>query len=518
VFGVALAAWLYRSPEQADRRLRARSTLLLAVLAYIVATILSLYLIGMTVAPFMLGASVFILIYALLNRASAPGHESRIGVWIGEHSYSLFLVHHPIILLLVPWGLASGSRVTLGFAGAVILTFVGAVVLEKATVFSQTLLTRWYRTVGLGGILLRGAAVLGILVAILVGAELLVRQVWPQEVLGWGERSSLQADSTVGWKLIPSTTTRLRWASYDYTVTANSLGFPAPEYPVEKPAGVFRILVVGDAFSSAEGVNTDQSWPRLLEDNLNQHQTAQSVEVMNFAVTGYGPNQYAAVIQTFAPTYHPDLIIVEAFVNDFDDVLISDDAFRSSIGFGSPSADSLYATMRLLNLRRFLTLQVINPLKELVRNQPNPEGYVLGHFRLLERDNPELDTAYEPMRQRYEQIKRVADSIGAQVMIVMAPSSAQVCASDQLPYYPKHIDVHDASRFDLEKPQRLVHQMTESLDVPYFDLRPVLHGINEGCPYQPYNMHWLPSGHATVASYVEGVISANQYLQPATSQ
>ena len=101
-----------------------------------------------------------------------------------------------------------------------------------------------------------------------IGIELLVQTFDPQEVKGWGEKPSLEPHDTFGWYLIPNQTTRLRWESYDYYVNSNELGFPGPSYPEEKTPETIRILTFGDAFTSAEGVNTEQAWPRLLESNL----------------------------------------------------------------------------------------------------------------------------------------------------------------------------------------------------------------------------------------------------------
>ena len=92
----------------------------------------------------------------------------------------------------------------------------------------------------------------------------------PNEMMGWGEKPALRPDPVFGWRLIESKTTRLRWQGYDYVVTSNSLGFPGPEYTTSKPPDVYRIMTVGSGFTSAEGVDTDQSWPRVLERILNR--------------------------------------------------------------------------------------------------------------------------------------------------------------------------------------------------------------------------------------------------------
>src|SRR5262249_27318007 len=131
----------------------------------------------------------------------------------------------------------------------------------------------------------RVATGLGALALTLVAAELAVRRLDPREVWGWGERPSLVADAAFGWKLRPSSDTRLRWLGYDYVVHANALGSPGPEPAETRAPGTLRVLVTGDAFASAEGVDTALAWPRLLESALGRRGTG--AEVLNFAITGY---------------------------------------------------------------------------------------------------------------------------------------------------------------------------------------------------------------------------------------
>jgi peptidoglycan/LPS O-acetylase OafA/YrhL len=433
VFGISLAAWLHHAPNRTDVRLRSPSTLLLVLGLYLLGTALSLTLLGMTVAPFLLGVGAFVILYSVLSSSNRlAGRGIGVGAWIGRHSYSLYLLHHPLILLLVPAGLEiSGHRALASTAAAALFTVVGALVLEWGVSGTQAILGRWRKDIGLPHTALRIVA-LGIVVGVLlVSSELVVRWVAPQEVLGWGERPSLEPDPTLGWRLKPSHNTRLRWESYDYYVTANSQGFPGPEYPALKTPETFRILTVGDAFTSAEGVDTDQAWPRLLEAELASRLPDRRVEVLNFAITGYGPNQYAAVVEMFAPIYQPDLILIGFFVNEYQDVLWSDEDFRHSIGFDLPPQDGWYAIASLSNLRQFVDLWLAEPVIELLRNKPSPHGYFLGNFLALERNRPDLqDTGRQLVAERIEQIKSVADEAGAKVAIAMIP--APVCRLDRL--------------------------------------------------------------------------------------
>jgi hypothetical protein len=260
-------------------------------------------------------------------------------------------------------------------------------------------------------------------------------------------------------------------------------------------------------------VNTDQAWPRLLEADLAERVPGRRVEVLNFGITAYGPNQYALVIEKFAPVYHPDLTIIGFFVNGYEDVLINVEKYSQSIGFSLPSQNSWQAVARLVHVRRFIRLQLIEPFIERVRGKLREHGYFLGNFLALEKSRPDITvTGRQLVAERLKQIKTAADWLGAKVVIAMIPAPVQVCRPDQLAYYPRHVNLNDTTRFDLEQPQRMTQEIALSLGFAYYDLLPVLKSARGDCPYHSRNMHWTVAGHRAVADYLAQVPLSDRRL------
>jgi peptidoglycan/LPS O-acetylase OafA/YrhL/lysophospholipase L1-like esterase len=485
--GMGLAAWMHAQPSTADAWLRRRGTRVAALGVWMAGSALSLTLLGMTVAPFLLGTGAFGVLYV----AAANRGRGGVWAWMGRHSYSLFLTHQPFVAFCVPHGMdASPGRIAAGVGAALLLTVASAVTLEWAVGPGIASARRlgWRRfAVALGG-----------LAVTLIAAEVTVRRLDPREVWGWGERASLVADDAFGWRLRPSSDTRLRWLGYDYVVHANALGFPGPE-PAQThvPAGL-RVLVTGDAFTSAEGVDTALAWPRLLESALGQR--GAGAEVLNFAVTGYGPNQEAAVVKAFVPRFRPDVVVVQMFVNDFDDALTTDQDFRQSIGFGRPDPGTWTSILALPHLRDLVKVELLEPLYARVTGTPARRGYHLGNFPALERDRPELEEGRRIAAARLQEIADVARGIGARLVVLMVPAPGQVCDPHDLAYWPRDVDLGDGQRFDPERPQRWSGQLARAVGAEYHDLRDVLRG--GPCPYQPRNMHWTAEGHHRVAAAV----------------
>ncbi len=101
------------------------------------------------------------------------------------------------------------------------------------------------------------------------------------------------------------------WLGYNvsYSINSDALN-ERMEYPIEKPANTYRILVLGDSFTFGLFVNTYENYTELLETRLNETCLAYSgIEVLNLGVPGYDIGFSAERFRLRGQKYDPDLVI-----------------------------------------------------------------------------------------------------------------------------------------------------------------------------------------------------------------
>lgn len=116
------------------------------------------------------------------------------------------------------------------------------------------------------------------------------------------------------YEMEPNTTIQndIYWLENDPTYLINSDGLnDEKNYAVIKPEGVFRILTLGDSYTMGENVNTWESWPSLLEEELNKNFNCSnsSYEVINLGMRGYDIPYLVERFKRLGLKYDPDLII-----------------------------------------------------------------------------------------------------------------------------------------------------------------------------------------------------------------
>ena len=96
----------------------------------------------------------------------------------------------------------------------------------------------------------------------------------------------------------------------------NSLGFRGPEFSLNKPAGVFRIVMLGGSavYTSRVQSNFD-SIPARLELSL-KNRGFNKIEVINGGVSGYSTAEALINLQFRVLELSPDMVIVYEAVND----------------------------------------------------------------------------------------------------------------------------------------------------------------------------------------------------------
>jgi lysophospholipase L1-like esterase len=102
-------------------------------------------------------------------------------------------------------------------------------------------------------------------------------------------------------------------------VNINSLGFRDREIAAAKPAGVYRIVALGDSTTFGWGVPFEQTYPKVLEARLNAHPLipdCRKYEVINTGIGNYNTAQEVAAFKERVLRPHPDLVMIGWYIND----------------------------------------------------------------------------------------------------------------------------------------------------------------------------------------------------------
>ncbi len=124
------------------------------------------------------------------------------------------------------------------------------------------------------------------------------------------------ADPDVGHVYKPNHEQVLQSREYRSLWTSNAQGVRAERDFGPKPAGVARVVCVGDSFTACDQVDYAQSWPGVLERCLGEEFGAGRVEVVNAGFPGFGTVNEARWIAKFGAAFEPDVVLVAMTPND----------------------------------------------------------------------------------------------------------------------------------------------------------------------------------------------------------
>jgi hypothetical protein len=155
-----------------------------------------------------------------------------------------------------------------------------------------------------------GAVLVELLTLVLLGE----RPKFPRHVVGapWGLRFNQ-----------PGASYRHRSADVNISFEINAAGMRvAREYGYEKPAGVKRIVSLGDSFTVGYEVELQQCFSSVLESELRA--SGLQVEVLNAGVSGFSTAEEYVYLERELLKYEPDLVLVSFYVNDLEDNVRAD--------------------------------------------------------------------------------------------------------------------------------------------------------------------------------------------------
>jgi lysophospholipase L1-like esterase len=113
----------------------------------------------------------------------------------------------------------------------------------------------------------------------------------------------------------------------DKVMRFNHYGQLDDQFPVAKPAGEFRLLMIGDSTTMGFGVPKEETIAHYLERMLDETDTRYaSHQVINAAVHGYNTTQEVEMLR-LSMRFEPDVIVIGFTLNDITEPYIVDRKF-----------------------------------------------------------------------------------------------------------------------------------------------------------------------------------------------
>jgi hypothetical protein len=163
--------------------------------------------------------------------------------------------------------------------------------------------------------------------------EVLARTMWD----GFQINRVYRFHPSLGWTQVPGRKHTYPASVFGEPVRTeiNQLGFRDLEHPVGKPPGTKRIVLIGDSFCEAVQVNMEQTFYRILEQELSS--PTDRWEVINLGVGDFGQAQEYLALQEYGWQFDPDVVMLQVYaMNDVcnnsvqmaDLLMTVDDPFR----------------------------------------------------------------------------------------------------------------------------------------------------------------------------------------------
>lgn len=291
----------------------------------------------------------------------------------------------------------------------------------------------------------------------------------------------------------------------------------------EKPAGIKRILLLGDSFFWGYFVDDQFVVSEVLQRFLGN-----SVEVINGAVTGYGTDQELLWLNEYGLRYSPDIVILGIFpTNDLDEI-------SHSVMYGFPKPIFMLENGKLTlhnvpvpdtretrrkafeepqtllgKVKKFLRFHTHTYpfLAKRINAIPGMRDFLLktGLAEEYTRALPGIKNITLPPDQAWplylaliKEIKAICEKNGIEFILVFIPEKENTPGAAV-----KYPDVTSEAVNRNDENSRFLKAFTEKYKIRFIDLLPhVRERHMKGIPvHNPeyYDHHWTPAGHRMAA-------------------
>ncbi len=264
-------------------------------------------------------------------------------------------------------------------------------------------------------------------------------------------------------------------AEFAYDYQHNSFGFRDIEHDLVKPSDTFRVLGLGDSFTSGVGATFEEAYLSGLQEKLDQRTDDHpKVEVIKAGIPRYFPEAERILLEQDGVKFQPDLVLVGVLPNDVADTYLGLDAVTADpSGFlKTREATALGAFGSLVYRYSHLGRLVLRVYMDR-HGQP--------HYWDMFKEGSFHEKDWVKMEVEYGKMKALTDSTGAKLVLIHIPQRGPW--TEESRYLPRRFSAWAASH-----------------GVYFLDVLPAMeHNPAPDRLYYPKDGHCTPAGYAVIA-------------------
>ena len=357
---------------------------------------------------------------------------------------------------------------------------------------------------------------LNVLLAVLVSAliGLAVLEVGLRFLVVSPEPKLLEFDAHTGWRKRASFVAHRSGREFSVTIRTNEYGLADdPLGSPLKPAGRFRVLVLGDSFTQGFTVDRKDLYVDLLEQRWKAE--GRDVDVINAGTQAWSTDQEVEWLRRNGEQFQPDLVVLAAYENDI-------------YWNGSPTyeqrdtpkprfdADGELASGELRDLgpRPWTDDWATSLLAKSLVRRANPDYYfrpegaaspVSREFAPLFVREPEfLAASIDGTRGALRALERSCRQLGAAAFVVPIPSHSAIDPDYRASFAATRLGGVADEAWSPDKPVDTFLALAREVGLPTLDPRPALRAASAAGESLYFDVDWHlnPAGNRVLASFL----------------
>lgn len=299
----------------------------------------------------------------------------------------------------------------------------------------------------------------------------------------------------------------------------NRWGMRDREYGLKEP-GEWRILFIGDSFSSNQALAAEDIYPNVLERRVAKQFPERTISILNAGMDGWDIGVYAAYLKRFINEIEPDVVVIS--------VLAGSDYVRPGSNNSPPPEIAIQGGVPVRKNRSALAKAKWLAWYGNQLLEEHSHAYVavrkwlyypmkwfhLGRYPSFQRltVDPEMAKRAEvPICHVLANIQALCQQNGARLALSLVPRMNEITPRDI--WLEKQFAAPDTTALDTARPARFMARTAESLKVPFHDPSQKLASHPEAT-YLPIFAHWNAAGNRIVAKSLHGFLLSNGLLGP----